>query len=73
MSQQFQEHQGVRCKAHPNPRPIRDTKPVIDQKTIEQSAFNLDPIPFQRTLLEGMVFIGCMAAIGLLLIVGGAK
>ena len=69
MSQQFQEHQGVRCKAHPNPRPIRDT---AAPEANHHQAFNLDPIPFQKTILEAIVFIGCMAALGLLLIVGGA-
>ena len=69
MSQQFQEHQGVSCQDHPNPRPIRDTAP---EAAPSHQVYNLDPIPFHRTMLEAIVFIGCMAAIGLLLIVGGA-
>lgn len=65
MPQQFQEHQPVAYRDHPNPRPIRDTAP---EAAPSHQAFNLDPVP----ILEAIVFIGCMAAIGLLLIVGGA-
>ncbi len=63
----FREFQEVAHRDHPNPRPIRDTAPESSYQ-----AFNLDPIPFHRTMLEAIVFVGCMAAIGLLLIVGGA-
>lgn len=65
----FREFQEVRCKAHPAPRPIRDTAP---EAAPSHQVYNLDPIPFHRTLLEAIVFVGFMAAIGLLLIVGGA-
>ena len=62
----FREFQEVAHRDHPNPRPVRENPYIPPQ------AFNLDPIPFQKTALEAIVFIGCMAAIGLLLIVGGA-
>lgn len=62
----FREFQEVAHRDHPNPRPVRENPYIPPQ------AFNLDPIPFQKTILEAIVFIGCMAAIGLLLIVGGA-
>ena len=65
----FREFQEVAHRDHPNPRPIRDT---AAPEASHQQAFNLDPIPFHRTMLEAIVFVGCMAAIGLLLIVGGA-
>lgn len=67
MAQDRKEFQEVRCKAHPAPRPVRENPYIPPQ------AFNLDPIPFHRTMLEAIVFVGFMAAIGLLLIVfGGA-
>ena len=69
MPKQIQEHQPVAHRDHPNPRPIRDTAP---EAAPSHQVFNLDPVPFQKTILEAIVFIGCMAAIGLLLIVGGA-
>lgn len=62
---QFREFQEVAHRDHPEPRPIRDTAPI-------HQVFNLDPIPFHKTMLEAIVFVGFMAAIGLLLIVGGA-
>ena len=57
----------VAHRDHPNPRPVRENPYIPPQ------AFNLDTAPFQKTILEAIVFIGCMAAIGLLMIVfGGA-
>lgn len=66
----FREFQEVAHRDHPNPRPIRDTAP---EAAPSHQVYNLDPIQFQKTILEAIVFIGCMAAIGLLMIVfGGA-
>ena len=63
----FREFQEVAHRDYPNPRPVRENPYIPPQ------AFNLDPIPFHRTLLEAVVFVGCVAAIGLLMIVfGGA-
>lgn len=63
----FREFQEVAHSDHPNPRPVREN-PYIPP----QASFNLEPIPFRRTMLEAIVFVGFLAAIGLLLIVGGA-